>query len=375
MEKRVSDRVLLLLAIKPKGKTVDFDHIFEKVSRDCGATKDEILDALRELISENLVAKKDENFYVTQEGRKVAWSFVRDPELNRSYRMVMIARYYYPKISDLILPYLIDRPVSLIKVFSDDKDPIHSIKPIFSRYKKFKPKKYNYISNKQDLMRYVNMHAVDFIPYVHKEGQNYPDWLIVDIDAGDEIKNAGDLGFELMKEITNITAEIMEEKFNIKPYIKFSGSRGFQIWATFTRPLGDFEKYRKAVVIIQKSVEEYLGSIYDELRSKYGNIMNKPLTTSTVAKKEERAKQILLDWSSLKPEGDVRAPFSIHYKTGLISIPVELRDLPKFDFSQADFQYVIENASKLSKFFKLEPSDPSKIEKELGKEGLLAFFS
>ena len=374
MEKRVKDRVLLLLAIKPRGKLVDFDHIFEKVSRDCGATKEEITNALKELISEGLAARKNEKYHVTEEGRKIAWNFIRDEEMNRSYRLVMIARYYYDKVADYILPFLVDRPVSVIKVFSDDNDPVHRVKPIFSRYKKFKPKTYNYIGNKEELLRYVNMHAIDFIPYVHKEKQNYPDWLIVDIDAGEDIKNAGEQGFELIKEITKITAEVMEEKFNIKPYIKFSGSRGFQIWATFKTPLGDFEKYRRAVVIIQRAVEENLEEMYEELKDKYGELITKPITTSTVAKKEERAKQILLDWSSLKPEGDVRAPFSIHYKTGLISAPVGLNDLMKFKIEQADFQNVLNNAERLAEEFKLEPSDPIKLREELKKEGLLAFF-
>ncbi|MGQ4891141.1 MAG: DNA primase small subunit domain-containing protein [Candidatus Njordarchaeia archaeon] len=374
MNGRARDRILLLLAIKPERKTVDFEHIYEKVSRDSGASKDEITKELNNLITEGLVEKVGEKYKVTPQGRKEAWMLVDDPEMNLSYRLILKARDYYPKIAPYILPYLVNRPVSVIKIFSDEKDPINKVKPIFSRYKKFKPKQYNYIKNAKDLMRYVDMHAIDFIPYVHREKNNYPDWLIVDLDAGDEIKNAGEIGFNLVKEITKIATDVMKDEFNLKPCVKFSGSRGFQIWVTFQKPLGTFETYRNAVVIIQRKVEEIIEkNHFDELKDKYGDLIGKPLTTSTVAKKKERSKQILFDWSSLKPEGDVRAPFSIHYKTGLISSPVQLNDILKFEIEQADFRNVLNHAKDLYEAFKLEPSPVEALDKELKRFSLLSF--
>ncbi|MHA1610284.1 MAG: non-homologous end-joining DNA ligase LigD, partial [Candidatus Njordarchaeales archaeon] len=242
-------------------------------------------------------------------------------------------------------------------------------------YAKLKPKRYNFINSFDDLMRYVNAHAIDYIPYVHRLGKNYPDWLIIDIDAGEDIKNVGEIGFRFIKEITKEVYDIIKEELGMYPCVKFSGSRGFQIWLSLDKPIGSFEDYRKAVEIIQDSVEKRLEGKYDELRSDFGDIFDIPITTSTVAKKELRRRRILLDWSSLKPEGDVRAPYSMHYKTGLVSVPVDIRDLKNFTLDQARVENVVAQKDKLAKIFELKPSPTEELLKKLGKGGLLEFFT
>lgn len=372
---RVKDHILLLLAIKPPNKLVEINHILEKVGRNSGASKKEIISALNELIKEGLVEIKGRDAYViTDNGREIAWKLVYDPEMVLSYRLVLLARRYYPEISSLILPFLKGRPVSVVKVFSLETDPIHQIKPIFSRYKKMKPRIYNFINTYEDLMRFVDIHAIDFIPYVHRLYQDYPDWLVIDIDAGEDIKNAGMLGFNLIKEIVKETYIVMKDELNLKPCIKFSGSRGFQIWTTFSEKIGDFETYRKAVIVIRDLTEKRIKSRLDELREKYGDLVSDPITTSTVAKKEKRRKQVLLDPSSMKKEGDVRAPWSMHYKTGLVSLPVYLEDIDEFRIDDARVDRVLHNYASLTNAFKLSPSDPSKLLKYLKKGSLLDFI-
>lgn len=374
MEKRIRDRVLLLLAIKPPGKTVSLNHIHEKVNRDCNASREEIIQAINELIRENLVQRKEDNYAVTEEGRKAAWNLAFDPQMNRSYRQIYIARWYYEHVESLILPFLIKRPVSVVKIFSDESDPINKVKPIFSRYAKQKPKEYNYINSSADLWRYIDAHAVDFIPYVHSRiDQEYPDWFIVDIDAGDAIKSSEN-GFELIKEITKETYLTLYEEFDIQAYIKFSGGRGFQIWATFDRPLGSFETYRDAVKLLQRFVEKRLENRYEELRRKYESIFDVPITTSDVAHTEKRARKILLDWSSLKPEGDIRAPWSMHWKTGLISVPVDYKRIQTFKVEDANPIKVVQNIKILERLFELKPSNSTTLRKVL-RPSLDLFFN
>ncbi len=374
MNKRVKDRVHLLLAIKPPGKTVTFDHIYEKVHRDCGATKDEIKTALNALIADGYAERINDEFKITEDGRKAAWDLAFDPEMNKSYRYVYIARWYYRYVEEQILPFLKGRPVSVVKVFSDEKNPIGSIKPIFARYAKLRPKTYNYINSKNDLWRYIDMHAIDFIPYVHSQPKaQYPDWFVIDIDAGDDIKRAGALGFELIKDVSIEVYNTLIEEFDIKPYIKFSGSRGFQIWATFDTPLGKFEEYREAIRVIQKETEKRLSDRYDEFKEKYGTIVDIPITTSDVAHADRRRRRILLDWSCLKPEGDVRAPWSIHWKTCLVSVPVNPKDIPKFSPDDAHPTKVVQNVEYLSRFFELIPANPTLLKKTV-RPSLDLFF-
>lgn len=67
----------------------------------------------------------------------------------------------------------------------------------------------------------------------------------------------------------------------------------------------------------------------------------------------------------MKPYGDVRAPFSIHYKTGLVSCPVDHSRLLQFEPDEAKPEVVATNAEQLSQYFELTKSDPSSLLKTL----------
>ncbi|MEM3518234.1 MAG: hypothetical protein QXZ07_04080, partial [Nitrososphaerales archaeon] len=71
-----------------------------------------------------------------------------------------------------------------------------------------------------------------------------------------------------------------------------------------------------------------------------------------------RASQILIDWSSLKPMGDVRAPFSIHYKTGLASLPVSINNIKDFDIKEAHPLRIIKNLGRYEKAIKINKCKP-----------------
>jgi DNA primase len=91
------------------------------------------------------------------------------------------------------------------------------------------------------------------------------------------------------------------------------------------------------------------------------------LTTAETAKKEERADKVLFDASIIKPMGDIRAPYSMHYKTGLISMPLELRELGRFEPEQADPELVAKRYEKRGNEFVLEPTDGSGLFEEVIK--------
>jgi hypothetical protein len=91
------------------------------------------------------------------------------------------------------------------------------------------------------------------------------------------------------------------------------------------------------------------------------------LTTAETAKKEERVDKVLFDASIIKPMGDVRAPYSIHYKTGLVSMPLELKELGGFKPEQADPELVVKRYEKRGNEFKLEPCNGAELfEKVVG---------
>jgi len=367
----LEERILLLLAIKERGRKIDFSHITEKVTRDeDNVSETEVRESLETLITKNFVLKFDNSYAITEKGRKTLYSRLPEIEdkLNLSYRLVLKAKEYYPKAAGYLLPFLKDRAVSVVKVFSDSKDPINKIKPLFVRYAKYKPKKvFIQINSENDIQRFVAMHAIDFIPYVHKISSDKPGWLILDLDAGEKFLQHENF-FGLMKIVAKLVVEVLEEH-EIEASLKFSGSRGMQIWACLdnSKLRGDvFALYRRFSVYIQNEVEKKIQRVPRETLREFYKIVpkGKPITTSMVAKKQERKDQILIDWSSMKKHGDVRAPFSMHYKTGLISCPIELSKLSQFKIEDARPEVVVKNLKKLSNSFELRPCSPENLVKK-----------
>jgi len=368
----VKERIALLLSIKEEGKLVDFDHIFEKVSRDVkfvekrDVSKEEILDGLKALKEEGMIKEVNGKYMPTVNIHGLIKKLIEEKAkvLNKSYMLVWKAKHYYPIAGNLMLPYLKDRPVSVVKVFSGKEDPINEIDPIFVRYARYKPKpQHIMINNMEKLMEYVHDHCIDFIPYVHRLNSNYPDFFILDLDAGKMILNKPN-GFDFLKFITISLYKFLIE-LEILPMIKFSGSRGFQIWASFDNSklpkVEDlFALYRKIAIKIQEIFEKDLQNNRETIIRQFPEFKDlKTFTTAQVAHKEEREDKILLDWSSMKPQGDVRAPFSIHHKTGLISLPLEEKELEKFEPFNADPMKIIEDIKMGKNFTKLKISDPS----------------
>lgn len=366
MEEAIN-HALLLLSIKKKGQWIPLSHIWEKVSRDLGFLgirmgEEEFNSILLKLRDEGLVEERGGNYRILRKGYDLITERIpRLSGMNRSYLAVYHAKRYYPKISKLILPFLEGRAVSVVKIFSDKKDPINRISPSFVRYSSPKQKKPNLISTEKELIKYVDMHAIDFIPYVHRLGSDKPDWLVIDVDAGGRYET--EEGFFLLKEVVKAILSVLDEH-DVKGCPKFSGSRGIQVWASIDYELPPsyrdaFALFRDMIVYVQKKTEEKLKESR-ELYKRFTKITKgKDVTTSKVAKKEEREDQFLIDWSSMKPSGDVRAPYSIHYKTGMVSCPIT--DLDSFELSHAQIDSVLRNPKK----FDLPLSD--------GKE-ILRFF-
>ncbi|NHV97999.1 MAG: hypothetical protein HA494_09515 [Thaumarchaeota archaeon] len=374
MKASIEERLALLLAIKEPGKYVDFDHLYSKVARDVEVAEqrrvsvEDVQRVLDQMVKKGVVLKSDEGYTKTPElDEIVKRAAEREGSLlNTSYLRVWVAKDYYPKVAEHMLPFLVNRAVSAVKVFSGKKDPLNEVEAIFVRYAKYKPKpQFLTVGSKERLIELVYDHCVDFIPYIHPLNSNEPDFFVLDLDAGRKIIEAED-GFQLLKEVTYRLAEMLIES-GVGVMVKFSGSRGFQIWAKLDnstlRSRGDlFKVYREIAIKMQAKLEDRLRSDRDLVeRFKHIVDLQGGFTTSQVAHKEERAGQILVDWSLLKPMGDVRAPLSMHYKTGLISTPVPLDRLLTFRVEDARPSSVLQRLEEYSKVMRLPLSDPTNL--------------
>ena len=374
----VSSRILLLLSIKEEGRYIPFDHVYEKVARDTLAAEKQKLSPesvkaeLQSLLEAGLVEQNSVGYAITDQGEMELAKTLKEERtgFNRSYVLVWKARRYYAKAGPALLPFLRGRAVSVIKVFSGKQDPINEVNALFVRYKRYKPSPVPItIDEEKELEALVDDHAIDFIPYVSSMGKDYPDYLILDLDAGEELKKT-ERGFLIIKAVATQIANLLDE-CDVNYLLKFSGSRGFQIWARLDNSSpslsnrGDlFAFYRQVAIALRDRVETDLQADKSWVEQYGLENVHWPVTSSVVAKKDERANQVLIDWSSMKPNGDARAPYSIHYRTGLVSLPISARDIKAFERGMADPENLLEEG--ISAVAPPEPSDPEKLLKRIG---------
>lgn len=344
-----------MFSMKGLGKRVDLNHVKEKLSRDIKKfSEDETRNLLNSLIEKGLIEEVKGLYGVTKNGMEFFSKRLEEVEkelrkINESWVIVYKAKRYYPFIVNTIFEFCKDRYVGFYCLFTE--------KRFFRR--DFKGKKI-VLTSPRDLLFFINIHCIDIIPCVHRIGIDRPDWLVVDIDPGQKID------FEKTKEVAEITYKIFE-KFDLNPAIKFSGSRGFQVWAL----IGEFkfpEEYEPLALKGKTKRERNYFTLFSDfvraIQSEVDKEMPK-VTTSETLSKQEREDKILLDSSSMKPMGLVRAPYSVHSKTGLVSLPLNLKEIKNFDFEEAKTEKVLERYEKKGNEFILKPSDPKKLIQEL----------
>ncbi|MEM5854312.1 MAG: hypothetical protein QXG39_02900 [Candidatus Aenigmatarchaeota archaeon] len=351
MALRPEDYLLLMFSMKGVGKRVDLAHVKEKLSRDLKiSSEEEAKRILNNLIQKGFLEEVKGLYGVTEEGKKYFANLLPKIEedlekVNKAWLIVYKAKNYYPFVADTILEFCKDRYVGFYCLFTE--------KRFFRR--DFRGKKI-VLNSTKDLLFFVNMHYIDVIPCVHRVGVNRPDWLVVDIDPGSKV------GWEQTKEVTEITYKIFEE-LKLNPVMKFSGSKGFQIWSLikeFEMP----EEYEPLVLRGETRRERNYFSLFADFVRMIQREVDKELpkiTTSETLGKSEREDKILLDPSSMKPMGLVRAPYGIHSKTGLVSMPLSLKELKSFEPSDARIEKVLEKFGKRGNEFLLKESDPKKI--------------
>jgi DNA primase len=340
------DHLLMSLAIKREGKFVDLEHIREKVSRDAGRefSEREVRELLDSLIARGWVQERGGEFAISDSGRKHferRWREIRD-ELNQDYLKVYRAKRYYPHVMEALLEFCKGRWVSVFRLFTGRAWLQRKLGP-----------RYITISSERDVQRWLDIHGIDFIPYIHRPNSDRPDWLVIDFDAGKQVR------FEDTKRVVATAFEILCD-FGIEPALKFSGSRGFQLWVQFeSHDLP--QDYRPKRLRTERRQRNFFTFYSDIVRFVEAEVAKQlpGLTTSETAHKEARKDKVLLDASIIKPMGDVRAPYSMHFKTGLISMPLSIKELDGFEPSVADPELVVKRYQKRGNEFALEPADGS----------------
>lgn len=169
---------------------------------------------------------------------------------------------YYSDISKVLLPYLKDRPESLLRfpdgvtgegfyqknVSNLGAEWLKTIK--IHSHSNDKTVEYLLCQDKETLLYIINLGCIDLNPWSSRKGYlEHPDYIILDLDPEK-------VNFEKVVEVALATREVLES-LDIKSYIKTSGSRGMHIYIPMDAKY-DYEQARNFSLLLGMQVQEKL---------------------------------------------------------------------------------------------------------------------
>jgi bifunctional non-homologous end joining protein LigD len=218
---------------------------------------------------------------------------------------------YYESIADFILPYLIDKPLSLNRhpdgadepgFFQKDVDVKHL--PIWAKtveiFSESNQKTINYLlcNDKASLIYMANLGCIEINPWlsIYKK-PNYPEFLVIDLDPDGNSKQ------EIIA-VALAVKSVFDSMF-IKSFIKTSGSRGMHIYV-YVAQIYEYDILRKFAEFVVHKVHNLI-----------------PKLTSVERSPAKRKNLIYLDFLQNSKGQTIVAPYSVRPKPGAtVSMPL-----------------------------------------------------
>lgn len=172
------------------------------------------------------------------------------------------------------------------------------------------------LSSPEKLEEWNQIRATEFHPVFGRR----TDTLLADIDPGSKVD------WKTTKSIAETIAKTLDGLDDVKKTeVFFSGDRGFYVRSQLEKKM-DIDKARA-------KVQETLHGI-----------AQRPDVTFGVAKPD----QIRIDTSVVKYRGSTKAPYSLSARTGLVSAPVKIEDLPKTEKEDFKIEKIVKKAESIS---------------------------
>jgi bifunctional non-homologous end joining protein LigD len=217
---------------------------------------------------------------------------------------------YYIKMSDIILPYLVDRPQSLHRhpngihgesFYQKDHEHLPNWIETHAIHSKSSEKDINYLlcQNQASLLYMNNLGCIELHPWHSTIYQlDHPDYAIIDLDPSDENT------FEQVIE-TALVAKSILKKAGIEGFCKTSGASGLHIYI----PMGgkySYEEARDFTKLLCYFIQEKL-----------------PKLTTMERSIKKRGPKIYLDYLQNRQGQTIVAPYSVRpQKHATVSMPL-----------------------------------------------------
>ena len=248
---------------------------------------------------------------------------------------------YYYQVAPYILPYLKDRPQSMLRhpdgitgesFFYKDisgKAPEWLETYAYTSDSDNRERKYLVAKDDASLLYMANLGAIEMNPWHSRvQKEDYPDWCIIDLDPA---KNT----FDQVIEAAQVTRQVLES-LGITGYAKTSGSSGIHIYI----PLGakyTYEQSKEFARVIVKLVHQQI-----------------PSFTSIERTVKDRKGKMYLDFLQNRPQATVSAPYSVRPKPGAtVSMPLEWDEVkPGLKMSDFHIFNALDRIKSLGDIFK-----------------------
>jgi bifunctional non-homologous end joining protein LigD len=227
---------------------------------------------------------------------------------------------YYRKISEIMLPHVQDRPLTVQRYPDgiDEEGFFQKERPDYfpdwiesTRVKKKEGGEVDYVlcQNQATLVYLANQGCITFHTWLGKEKKlNRPDRLIIDLDPPDENK-------KMICEAARLVHRFLDEELALTNYAKLTGSSGIHVMAALDETL-DFEEVRDIAGLIVRILAKRHS---DEL--------------TTEIRKDKRRGRVFLDIARNAYAQTAVAPYSLRAKEGApIACPIDWDELKCSNF-------------------------------------------
>lgn len=248
---------------------------------------------------------------------------------------------YYDRISDYILPYLKDRPLSLKRNpngIRDEgffhKDAGENVPPYVDVYKvkSGDGKLIDYIvcNNKATLLYLANLGCIEINPWNStSRKKDNPGWMVIDIDPSD--KNTF---IEVVD--TALAVKQVLDKAGVKAYCKTSGASGLHVYSPMKNKY-DYTEVKDFAKLVASKVQELL-----------------PDTTTLERSLSKRGPKIYIDYLQNRIGQTLASAYSLRPVPGAqVSTPLEWKEVNhKLSPAQFTLQNIFERLKKKGDLFK-----------------------
>lgn len=244
---------------------------------------------------------------------------------------------YYIEIAELMLPYVKNRLLSVIRCHENiekecffKKHPTTEIE--FLHTKKEKTEEYFYITNTSELVYQAQLGTIEFHTWGSlAQKNNKPDIMVFDLDPDEKLS------------LTKLRTSVLKVKsvldeLNLVSFLKTSGGKGYHIVVPF---------------VSSKNWD----SFYDFSKQIATYVENKwPKEFTTNIRKSERKGKIFVDYLRNNRGSTCVAPYSVRARNGAsVSMPISWKDLENIkpnEITIKNYKKYINNSWE--KFYKID---------------------